>query len=178
MGNLYAESGFKPTNLRNTYEKKLEYTDAAYTAAVDNGTYTDFVKDSAGYGLVQWTYWSRKQAPLEYAQSVSKSIGDLTMQLDFMWKEMQGYKSMMTTLNAATSVPQASNAALTQYERPADQSETVQKKRAGYGQTYYDKYAQKAPASTPRDNLYRVQVVLLQTGKRQQIACSGSGEGV
>lgn len=84
MGNLYAESGFKPTNLQNTYEKKLCYTDATYTAAVDNGSYTNFVKDSAGYGLAQWTYWSRKQAFLEHAQSVGKSIGDLTMQLDFM----------------------------------------------------------------------------------------------
>ncbi len=157
MGNLYAESGFKPTNLQNTYEKKLGYTDASYTTAVDNGSYTNFVKDSAGYGLAQWTYWSRKQALLEYAQSVGKSIGDLTMQLDFMWKEMQGYKSMMTTLKGATSVLEASTAVLTQYEKPADQSETVQKKRAGYGQTYYDKYAQKATASTPTDNLYRVQ---------------------
>lgn len=157
MGNLYAESGFKPTNLQNTYEKKLGYTDATYTAAVDNGSYTNFVKDSAGYGLAQWTYWSRKQALWEYAQSVGKSIGDLTMQLDFMWKEMQGYKSMMTTLKSATSVLEASNAVLTQYEKPADQGEAVQKKRTGYGQTYYDKYAQKATASTPTDNLYRVQ---------------------
>lgn len=157
MGNLYAESGFKPTNLQNTYEKKLGYTDATYTAAVDNGSYTNFVKDSAGYGLAQWTYWSRKQALWEYAQSVGKSIGDLTMQLDFMWKEMQGYKSMMTTLKSTTSVLEASNAVLTQYEKPADQGEAVQKKRAGYGQTYYNKYAQKTPASTPTDNLYCVQ---------------------
>ena len=120
MGNLYAESGFKPTNLQNTYEKKLGYTDATYTAAVDKGSYTNFVKDSAGYGLAQWTYWSRKQALWEYAQSVGKSIGDLTMQLDFMWKEMQGYKSIMTTLKSATSVLEASNAMLTQYEKPAD----------------------------------------------------------
>lgn len=158
MGNLYAESGFKPTNLQNTYEAKLGYTDDSYTAAVDDGSYTNFVKDSAGYGLVQWTYWSRKQALLEYAQSVGKSIGDLTMQLDFMWSEMQGYKSMMTTLNSATSILEASNAVLTQYEKPADQSETVQTKRAGYGQTYYDKYAQKTSESTSTDGLYRVQV--------------------
>ena len=39
MGNLYAESGLNPQNLQNTYEKKLGYTDAAYTAAVDSGKY-------------------------------------------------------------------------------------------------------------------------------------------
>ena len=51
MGNLYVESGLIPTNLQNTYEKKLGYTDAAYTAAVDSGAYDNFAKDSAGYGL-------------------------------------------------------------------------------------------------------------------------------
>jgi len=45
MGNLYAESALKPTNLQGTYEKKLGYTDDSYTAAVDNGTYTNFIKD-------------------------------------------------------------------------------------------------------------------------------------
>lgn len=60
MGNLYAESGLKPTNLQNTYEKKFGYTDAEYTAAVDQKIYTNFVNDSAGYGLAQWTYYSRK----------------------------------------------------------------------------------------------------------------------
>ena len=37
----------------------------------------------------------------------------------------------------------ASNAVLLQFERPADQSAAMQEKRAGYGQTYYDKYAAK-----------------------------------
>ncbi len=53
MGNLQAESGLVPTNLQNAYETKLGYTDATYTAAVDSGAYTNFAKDSAGYGLAQ-----------------------------------------------------------------------------------------------------------------------------
>lgn len=178
MGNIYAESGFKPTNLQNAYEKKLGYTDDSYTAAVDNGSYGNFVKDSAGYGLAQWTYWSRKQALLEYARSVGKSIGDLSMQLDFMWEEMQGYKSMMTTLNSATSVLEASNAVLLQYERPADQSESAQNRRAGYGQTYYDKYAGKAATSAPTGTLYRVQVGAYskrENADRQLAAVQGKG---
>ena len=61
MGNLYAESGLKPTNIQNSYEKKLGFTDETYTAAVDSGAYGNFVNDSAGYGLAQWTYWSRKR---------------------------------------------------------------------------------------------------------------------
>lgn len=156
MGNLQAESALNPQNLQNTYEKKLGYTDNTYTQAVDNGTYTNFVKDSAGYGLAQWTYWSRKQALLQYAQSAKKSIGDLAMQLEFLWKELQGYTSVMKTLKSATSVRQASDAILTGYEKPANQGESVKTKRAGYGQTFYDKYASTNTGTTGKSTLYRV----------------------
>ena len=148
MGNLYAESALKPNNLQNTFEKKLGMTDTEYTAAVDSGSYTNFVKDSAGYGLAQWTYWSRKQALLEFAQVAGKSIGDLQMQLDFLWKELQGYTSVLNTLKTATTVKAASDAVLTGYERPADQSDSVKEKRAGYGQKYFDKYVNTKPAQT------------------------------
>ena len=47
-GNLKAESGLKPTNLQNSFEKKLELMDEEYTTCVDEGIYTNFVKDSAG----------------------------------------------------------------------------------------------------------------------------------
>ena len=144
MGNLFAESGLNPKNLQNTYEKKLGYTDATYTAAVDNGTYTNFVRDSAGYGLCQWTYWSRKEALLAYAKAAGKSIGDLEMQLGFLMKELSsGYKAVLAVLKTATTVRAASDAVLLQFERPADQSETAKARRAGFGQKYFDKYAGK-----------------------------------
>ena len=79
MGNLRAESGLNPKNLQNTYEKSLGMTDAQYTQAVDDGTYSNFIKDSAGYGLAQWTFWSRKQKLIEFANKEKKSIGDLEM---------------------------------------------------------------------------------------------------
>lgn len=142
MGNLYAESALNPKNLQNSYEKKLGYTDDSYTAAVDNGSYGNFVKDKAGYGLAQWTYWSRKQNMLEFARAAGKSIGDLEMQLDFLFKELtEGYKAVLSVLKTATTVKTASDSVLLNYERPADQSDAVKTKRASYGQTYYNKYA-------------------------------------
>ncbi len=148
MGNLKAESALNPKNLQNSYEKKLGFTDESYTAAVDNGSYSNFVRDKAGYGLAQWTYWSRKQNLLNFAKSKNTSIGDLPMQLEFLWKELQGYKSVMEALRNAVSILEASNAVLKGFERPANQGESVQKKRASYGQSYYDKYA-KAPEVEP-----------------------------
>ena len=150
MGNINAESGLKPNNLQNSYEKKLNMTDDQYTAAVDNGSYTNFVYDSAGYGLVQWTYWSLKRDFLAYVQSKGASIGDLEIQLEFLCKQLsESYtSSVWNVCKSATSVLQASNAMLLKFERPADQSEAVQSKRAGYGQVYYNKYATKA-TTTP-----------------------------
>ena len=154
MGNLYAESALKSNNLQQTYEKSLGYTDTTYTAAVDNGSYYNFVKDAAGYGLAQWTYWSRKQNLLAFARSAGKSIGDLGMQLDFLYKELsEGYKSsVLSVLETATSVLTASNAVLLKFERPANQSESVQRKRAEYGQKYYDKYVGGTTSTEPDTN--------------------------
>lgn len=102
MGNLYAESGLVPTNLQNSFEKKLGYTDDTYTTSVDNGDYTNFVHDSAGYGLAQWTYWSRKENLLLFVRSRNQSIGDLESQLEFLYQELStGYKAVLTKLKAA-----------------------------------------------------------------------------
>ena len=150
MGNLYAESALRSNNLQQSYETKLGYNDTTYTAAVDNGSYDNFVKDAAGYGLAQWTYWSRKQAMLEFHQSKKKSIGDLQTQLEFLIKELSGsYKGVWSDLKNATSILDASNSVLLKFERPANQGESVQKKRAEYGQKYYDKYADEVPATQP-----------------------------
>lgn len=151
MGNLYAESGLNPCNLQNSYEKKLGMDNDTYTEAVDDGSYADFVKDSAGYGLAQWTYWSRKQNLLNFARERGTSIGDLEMQLEFLKQELGGYKSVMKTLTGASSVREASDAVLTKYERPANQSESVKMARARYGQNYYDQYA-TAPILEPDEN--------------------------
>ena len=151
MGNLYAESGLNSCNLQNSYNKSLNMTDAQYTAAVDNGSYGNFVKDKAGYGLVQWTYYTRKQALFDYAKKAGASIGSLDMQLAFLWDELQGYKTVINALKSAESVRAASDAVLLGFEKPADQSEAVQKKRAGYGEAYYKKYAGGQQAAVPQE---------------------------
>lgn len=159
MGNLRAESGLNPKNLQNSYETKLGFNDAEYTSKVDDGSYTNFVKDKAGYGLAQWTWWTRKQNLINYAKSQKKSIGDLEMQLNFLWKELsEGYKSVLSVLKSATSVLQASNAVLIQFEKPADQSKAVQDKRAQYGQEYYEKFSNKGGNNMSNSSLVNVTV--------------------
>ena len=156
MGNLYAESALHANNLQNNGNTKLGMTDEQFTAAYDSGAYAmdTFIHDGYGYGLAQWTYYSRKEALAKFAKEKGTSIGDLSMQLAFLLKEIKGYTSVWKTLTTATTVRAASDAVLLNYERPADQSEAVQKKRAAYGQTYYEKYATASASATTK--YYRV----------------------
>ncbi len=142
MGNLFAESGLDPKNLQNSCEKRLNYTDAEYTAAVDNGTYKNFAYDGAGYGLPQFTFPSRKEAFYKYAKDAGKSIGDLETQLLFMVKEMKkDFKSVYSALKTASDVKTASDLVLKKYEAPKDQSDAVKRKRAEYGQEYFNRFS-------------------------------------
>ena len=141
MGNLYAESGLFPNNLQNTYNTKFNMTDAQYTSGVDNGTYKNFVNDSAGYGLAQWTYYSRKQGLLNYAKANKTSIADVRTQIGFLIKELNtSYKKVLNTLKTAKSVKEASDIVLTQFECPLVQTESVKEARVKYGTIYYNKY--------------------------------------
>ncbi len=142
MANLYAESGLCPTNLQNNFETKLCMTDAEYTRRVDAGSYTNFARDGAGYGLAQWTFHTRKAALLEYARVCRRSIGDLEMQLDFLLHELTtSFPAVLRALKAADSVLDASDVVLFQFERPAGQSEATRAKRAGYAQKFFEQFA-------------------------------------
>ena len=139
MGNLGIESGLRSDNVEDSYESRVG-DDAAYTRKVDNGEYSrdQFSKDSAGYGLAQWTYHSRKAGLYDLVKKNNTSIADLGTQLDYLDSEAQnsmyGYKNI-------NNVRQASNRWMLEFERPYDQSKAAQNTRANYSQTLYDELA-------------------------------------
>jgi hypothetical protein len=91
---------------------------------------------------------------LNFAKQKNKSIGDLYVQLDFLMIELSSsYKGLLKILKTTNSVKEASNNVLLQFERPADQSASVQNKRASYGQIYYNKYAQKTAKPTVKNKM-------------------------
>lgn len=174
MGNLKAESNLIATNLQNTFESKLGFTDESYTAAVDAGTYGNFITDGAGYGLAQWTYHTRKAELLAFAKSHGKSVGDLDMQIEFLLREMlNSYPVLFGDLRTATDVRKASDSVLVQYERPADMSEAVKIKRAGFGEEFLREFGRQdaakpvepseTPAEPPAEDT--VQVTMQVNGK-------------
>lgn len=140
MGNLNAESGFKFNNLQNSYERTLGFSDDSYTKAVDDGSYSNFVNDSAGYGLAQWTYSSRKKALYDLAKSNNASIADPKIQLSNLYRELNDY-GLISKLGDGVSVSDASKIILQQFEKPESMNETSTiNKRAGYSQEIYDKF--------------------------------------
>lgn len=155
MGNMRAESNMRSNNLQNSYETSLGYTDDSYTSAVDNGTYSrnNFINDSAGYGLVQFTYWSLKQELYDYCKSKGVSISDVDAQIECLINHLKA-GTQFERMKNANSVREASDIMLLEYENPADQSTLVQATRASYGQEYYDKYAGAGMGPTTSDGSF------------------------
>lgn len=158
MANIFAESGIRANNLQNSYESKFNMSDEVYTKKVDDGSYTNFIKDKAGYGYAQWTFWSRKQNLYNYAKSKKVSIADPQMQREFLWNELiTTYKGLMTELRKCTSLYDATVLVLKKFEAPADQSKKVQDMRFSYAEMLYKKYGEvnNEPVEIP----FRVRII-------------------
>lgn len=145
LGNLDNESGLYPDRVQGD----IPYSSysAEYTAKVDNGTISksDFVNNGpngGGYGLAQWTSPNRKEALYNMWKSGGyPSIGDMGLACEFLWFELQhSYSGVLYVLQTATSIREASDKFLHDFEAPGDQSEAVEIYRASLGQKYYDLY--------------------------------------
>lgn len=86
MGNMFCESAMQPNNVEN----RCTMSDSEYTRAVDEGRISpdQFVYDKYGYGLCQWTFWSRKKELWQLANSRHVSIADEAMQCDLCLTEL------------------------------------------------------------------------------------------
>ena len=142
MGNIYAESRCLPNNLQDNGNKALGLSDAQYTQKVDSKEYTNFVNDGYGYGLVQWTYSTLKADLYNLCKVRKKSIADIDCQLEIIYYHLQTHKILDGVKNAK-SIKEASNLFLLKFERPKDQSGSVQATRASYGQKYYNQFVKK-----------------------------------
>ena len=122
LTNMYYESSFIANNLEGIYEKSLGYTDETYTQAVDDGTYTNFVHDKAGYGIVQWTYWDLKQDLYNYVKSKNASIGDIGAQLELLVKQLQEKFPEVNSylMNSSNTSELSTNYFCLNYENPAN----------------------------------------------------------
>ena len=115
LGNLAAESSLIP----NIVQRGMtNLSDEEYTRLVDEGKH-DF-EDNIGYGLAQFTYYSRKRALLQYARSYGVSIGDGYMQVNFILKELrEDFGNLFKMLCESDNIDQCADKVCNTYERPA-----------------------------------------------------------
>lgn len=125
-GNIQAESSFDPAKIQGGAIAPADYQPV-------NGV---------GFGLAQWTFTSRQQPLVDYANSRGESVTSLAVQLDYMWTELtSGYSSVLMALNDNKSDPvQAAVIFHDGYERSADSPATVISKRGGNATTIYNQY--------------------------------------
>lgn len=147
MGNLQAESGLCPYRLQGDFTSDYS-TSKTYTANVDSGAISryDFTRNGpggGGYGLAQWTYYTRKENLYDRWKSGGyDSIGSIELACDFLWWELtNSYTGTYNALKNATSVRSASDYVLHNFENPADQSTAVEEQRAALGMNWYNTYS-------------------------------------
>ena len=146
MGNMEAESRMK-SNIVQIGCSKL--TDEQYTAAADNGL-IDFVHDSVGYGLCQWTHWERKQRLLDFAKKLGVSVGDEDMQVKFAIFEMKTYyNSTFSLLCSSNDLHYCTQFVCVNYEQPKYNNVGI---RYMYAQGFLQMaYSEKPPVNSKID---------------------------
>lgn len=154
MGNLMAESSLNHKCATNLKKSGYENVDQ-YILASDDGTH-DFAHDGVAFGLVQWCYHTRKAGLLELAKKNGKSIGDLKTQLEYLWKEMIGYKTVWNAVLNSNNVRETSDIVMLKYEKPANTSEAAKQKRADYALKYLNEFS----------------VVIQQSGKSKMVVAT------
>lgn len=145
MGNMEAESNCEACRMQGDFSsdrsKSKEY------ARQTNAGANNFIKDSIGFGLCQWTYWSRKQNLLNCCRSYGKGVEDEEAQLAFMLAEMQTeYVAMWRRLLTTNTIADAAALMCREYERPAVLNITD---RTKYGQQIYNIYHGTEPTPAP-----------------------------
>lgn len=151
MGNLVAESGLIPFRCEGDFSENYSVS-AYYTGLVDSGeiSESEFVNygldgstSQKGYGLAQWTYYTRKQALYDMKKSRGySSIGSVDLACEFLLYELKtSYTDVYNVILNATSVREASDKFLHDFENPADQSESVEIYRANTGVEIYNLYS-------------------------------------
>ena len=131
MGNLQQESNLRPDNVQNG----MGYEDADYVAGIKSGEITreEFINDSRGFGLAQWTYHTRKAAL--YDALGPENIDSLGGQLAFMVDEMG--TELIDKMNNASSAEAATNVFQYSYERAGIPN---MEGRIQYANEFYSKY--------------------------------------
>ncbi len=148
MGNFQQESGIVANNVQGSYKQpNPQMYNQEYAEKVNNGTISeeDFVHHGpggGGYGLAQWTYYTRKQGLYDLAKSKGVGIDNEEVQIEWLLKEMsesggQFSASGRAAFMQAQTPEEAAKSFFDEFEGAGD---STLAKRQTYARAIYDKY--------------------------------------
>ena len=139
MGNLYAESALKPNVYETSKHGAIGLSNDEYVSRVNSGAYSKskFINDGAGFGIAQWTYYSRKAALYDKCKG---KIGNLNCQLEYLVQELKSdFAKLFSYLKSSHDLKECSTRVLKDFERPANANGKINE-RYQYSLNYYNKF--------------------------------------
>ena len=159
MGNLYAESGCTPYACQPTRPYNVCMT---YISNLNNHTISksDFVhhgcsatggvaSEQLGFGLAQWTFYTRKDGFYDFMYANGSDISDLNNQIAYVIEEITSNATMDNLIRTSTDIDYITDYILAVFENPKDQSEGVKKVRRKYSSQIYQQYTGTTPVEPP-----------------------------
>lgn len=135
LKNVEAEGVWDSGNLEDSFNRRYGISDAQYVREVDAGQ-RDFI-DGMGFGLIQWTFWSRKRDLLAFARARGVSIADFNMQVAFLIQEMRKDFSTVWNLCCSSNDPaKCCHDICRYYENPDDAENEANRRAADVGKWY------------------------------------------
>ena len=132
MGNIQSESDFTLDAIESCYKPDIQkaYADDVSSGKISrsgflgNATYNGSTY-GPGYGLVQWTDDERKGGMYDGTVGKGMRIDSAQGQLDVLWSELNNYYKPSLNAMKTGSVREATEKFMTDYERPANQSQSA-----------------------------------------------------
>ena len=121
LGNWECESNCEPGRVQGDFSSYRSIS-KAYVQSITEGRLTRdaFSRDQKGFGLAQWTYWSRKADLYDFWKQSGRALDDASLQVDFAVTELRrDYAGLYSYLCSTHDVYEACSRVCTQYERPA-----------------------------------------------------------
>ncbi|HEX7484244.1 MAG TPA: phage tail tip lysozyme [Candidatus Saccharimonadales bacterium] len=125
LGNFQAESGMDPAIIQG--------------GAIAGAGYAPV--NGVGFGIAQWTFTSRQAPLVALANSTGRQITDLSVQLDYLWQELNStHAHALASLKGATTPEQAAYVFHRDYEGSADSEAQVIANRGGGARLMYEQF--------------------------------------
>lgn len=92
LGNWECESNCEACRVQGDFSP-TRLLSRQYAAEVDSGARSDrdFCHDEKGWGLAQWTFWSRKAGLKDFCRAHGASVADETAQVNYALQELREY---------------------------------------------------------------------------------------